>query len=190
MRRKTKATLMLVLGFALIAGACAGGGTGEYDLVAEDKLTVCSDIPYAPFEFEEGGSYSGFDVELMEAIGAELDLEVEFIDSGFDSITSGTAMVGNECDIAASAITIRPDREENIDFSDGYFDADQSLMVKKDSGFSTYADLSGSRVGVHLEERDGKTWVQFWHKGWPSANEHYRISNCCWAPESLLSVCG
>jgi len=42
-------------------------------------------------------------------------------------------------------------------------------------------DWIGSRVGVHLEERDGKTWVQFWHKGWPSVNEHYRISNCCWA---------
>ena len=42
-------------------------------------------------------------------------------------------------------------------------------------------DWTGSRVGVHLEERDGKTWVQFWHRGWPSANEHYRISNCCWA---------
>lgn len=148
MRRKTNVALLLVLAFALIAGACSGGTSGEYDLVKEDTLTVCSDIPYAPFEFEEGGSYTGFDVELMGAIGDELDLEVEFIDSGFDSITSGTAMVGGECDIAASAITIRPDREENIDFSDGYFDADQSLMVKKDSGLSTYADLAGSRLGV------------------------------------------
>jgi uncharacterized protein YndB with AHSA1/START domain len=42
-------------------------------------------------------------------------------------------------------------------------------------------DWKGSRVGIHLEERAGKTWVQFWHKGWPIANEHYRISNCCWA---------
>ena len=82
MKRKTNAALLLVLAFALIAGACSGGTSGEYDLVTEDTLTVCSDIPYAPFEFEEGGSYSGFDVELMEAIGAELDLEVVFIDSG------------------------------------------------------------------------------------------------------------
>ena len=148
MKRKTNAALLLVLAFALIAGACSGGTSGEYDLVTEDTITVCSDIPYAPFEFEEGGAYTGFDVELMGAIGAELDLAVEFIDSGFDSITSGTAMVGNECDIAASAITIRPDREENIDFSDGYFDADQSLMVKSDSGFASYADLIGSRLGV------------------------------------------
>jgi polar amino acid transport system substrate-binding protein len=148
MKRKTNAALLLVLAFALIAGACTGGGGGEYDLVKADTLTVCSDIPYAPFEFEEGGAYTGFDVELMGLIGAELDLAVEFIDSGFDSITSGTAMVGNECDIAASAITIKPEREENIDFSDGYFDADQSLMVKVDSGYSSYDDLVGLRLGV------------------------------------------
>ena len=148
MKRKTNAALLLVLAFALIAGACSGGTSGEYDLVEADTLTVCSDIPYAPFEFEAEGAYTGFDVELMEAIGAELDLTVEFIDSGFDSITSGTAMVGNECDIAASAITITDVREENIDFSNGYFDADQSLMVKVDSGYSSYDDLGGLRVGV------------------------------------------
>ena len=148
MRMKTNAALMLLLAFALIAGACTGGGGGEYDLVNADQLTVCSDIPYAPFEFEEGGQYTGFDVELMEAIGAELGLEVVFIDSGFDSITSGTAMVGNECDIAASAITVTEERELNIDFSDGYFDADQSLMVKADSGYTSYEDLDGLRLGV------------------------------------------
>lgn len=148
MRRKINVAVLLLLAFAMIASACGGGGSGEFDLVAEGKLTVCSDIPYAPFEFEEGGSYSGFDVELMGAIGDELDLEVEFIDSGFDSITSGTAMVGNECDIAASAITVTEERELNIDFSDGYFDADQSLMVKKDSGYASYDDLVGLRLGV------------------------------------------
>ncbi|MDR9449832.1 MAG: transporter substrate-binding domain-containing protein [Acidimicrobiia bacterium] len=148
MRRKTTAALILVLAFALIAGACSGGAGGEYDLVESGKILVCSDIPYPPFEFEEGAAYTGFDVELMEAIGAELELDVEFIDSGFESITNGTAMVGNSCDIAASAITIRPDREENIDFSDGYFDADQSLMVKTDSGITSLTQMDGLSLGV------------------------------------------
>jgi len=148
MRRNTTAALILVLAFAFIAGACGGGAAGEYDLVESGKILVCSDIPYAPFEFEEGAAYTGFDVELMEAIGAELDLDVEFIDSGFESITAGTAMVGGSCDIAASAITIKPEREENIDFSDGYFDADQSLMVKTDSGITSLTDMDGKRLGV------------------------------------------
>lgn len=148
MKRKWTTVVVLILAFSLVAAACGGDSASEYDLVQEDKILVCSDIPYPPFEFEDGAEYVGFDVELMGAIGDELGLDVEFIDSGFESITAGTAMVGGECDIAASAITIKPDREENIDFSDPYFDADQSLMVKADSGITSLADLDGKRLGV------------------------------------------
>jgi uncharacterized protein YndB with AHSA1/START domain len=42
-------------------------------------------------------------------------------------------------------------------------------------------DWNGTRVGFCLEDKNGKTWVRFYHKGWPSANEHYRISCHCWA---------
>jgi polar amino acid transport system substrate-binding protein len=146
--KKRTTVVVLILALSLVVAACGGADTGEFDLVQEGKILVCSDIPYPPFEFEDGADYVGFDVELMGAIGDELGLDVEFIDSGFESITAGTAMVGGECDIAASAITIKPEREENIDFSDPYFDADQSLMVKADSGISSLADLDGMRLGV------------------------------------------
>src|SRR5262245_5428305 len=43
------------------------------------------------------------------------------------------------------------------------------------------ADWTGTRVSLDLEARDGRTWVRFAHTGWPYANEHYRISCCCWA---------
>ena len=43
------------------------------------------------------------------------------------------------------------------------------------------ADWTGTRVGFRLEMRDGVTWMQFHHTGWPDANEHYRISCNCWA---------
>jgi uncharacterized protein YndB with AHSA1/START domain len=43
------------------------------------------------------------------------------------------------------------------------------------------ADWDGTRVGVRLEARGGVTWVGFYHAGWQEANEHYRISSCCWA---------
>jgi uncharacterized protein YndB with AHSA1/START domain len=42
-------------------------------------------------------------------------------------------------------------------------------------------DWTGTRVSFHLEARGETTWVQFRHTGWPSANEHYRISCNCWA---------
>lgn len=148
MRSKSGVLLALLLVLALLAGACADGGAGEYNLVEDGKLVVCSEIPYRPMEFEEGGVYVGFDVDLMQAIADELGLEMEFVNTGFDAITTGSAMAGGQCDIAASSITILPEREENIDFSDGYFDAEQSLLVKKDSGITTLSDFSGRTLGV------------------------------------------
>ena len=140
---------VLALALALIAAACGGDGdSGEYDLVAEGKLTVCSEIPYEPFEYEVDGQYTGFDVEVMQAVADELDLDMEFVSTGFTAITSGSAMAANQCDIAASAITITEEREEAIDFTSPYFDADQSLLVKADAGYTSLSDLAGKNLGV------------------------------------------
>ncbi|MBZ5531729.1 MAG: SRPBCC domain-containing protein [Acidobacteriia bacterium] len=43
------------------------------------------------------------------------------------------------------------------------------------------ADWTGTRIGFHLQPRDGSTFVQFHHTGWPQPNQHWRISNYCWA---------
>lgn len=142
--------LVLISAFGLIAAACGGGDgdAGEYGLVSEGTLTVCSEIPYQPFEFEVDGEYTGFDVDVMQAIADELGLDMEFVATGFTAITSGSAMSANQCDIAASAITITEEREEAVDFTDPYFDADQSLLVKNDSGFASLDDMVGSKLGV------------------------------------------
>ena len=43
------------------------------------------------------------------------------------------------------------------------------------------ADWQGTLVGFRLEPKNEMTWVRFYHIGWPSVNEHYRISCLCWA---------
>jgi uncharacterized protein YndB with AHSA1/START domain len=43
------------------------------------------------------------------------------------------------------------------------------------------ADWLGTRVGFRLEKKEASTGVQFYHTGWPTLNEHYRISCHCWA---------
>jgi ABC-type amino acid transport substrate-binding protein len=106
-----------------------GAVTGDFSTVDEGVLTVCSDIPFAPFEFEEAGEFTGFDIDLMEAIATQLGLELEVSAIGFDPIQSGTAMNAGQCDVAASAMTITEEREQNLDFSDPYYDANQSLLA-------------------------------------------------------------
>ncbi len=150
---KWMAVLALVAGLALVAAAC-GDSDGDADvdafaLVSDGTLTVCTDSPYPPMEFEdEDGNFTGFDIELMRAIADDLGLDTRVVNSGFDPITSGLAMESGECDIAAASITITDEREENIDFSEPYFSGDQSLLVKDGGGFATLGDFDGENLGV------------------------------------------
>ncbi len=139
---------------ALALTACGGDEVieaGALPVISAGNLTVCSDLPYPPFEVEDASApsgYSGFDIDLMQAISDELGLTMVVKPLGFDPIQSGTAMNSNQCDVAASAMTITPEREENLDFTAAYFDADQSLLTTADSGVTTIADLDGKKVGV------------------------------------------
>lgn len=137
--------LAVLLVSVLALSACGGSGA---DTVSEGNLTVCTDSPYPPMEFERDGEFVGFDIDIMRAVAGELDLELVVVNTGFDPITSGLAMESDECDIAAASITITPEREEQIDFTNPYFVANQSLLVKNDSGLNNLADFAGHRLGV------------------------------------------
>lgn len=166
--KRMRTILLLVLVIAVVATACgSSAGSGDLNLVKADTLTVCSEIPYEPFEFEQNGVYVGFDVDIMQAIADQLGLSMEFVATGFDAITSGAAMAANQCDIAASAITITPEREQNIDFSDPYYNAAQSLLVKKASGIKTLDEFAGKRLGV----QSGTTGEAYAQENAPSTAE-------------------
>jgi polar amino acid transport system substrate-binding protein len=133
------------------------GGTGttvdiaSLGLISDGTLTVCSDIPYSPFEFEDEanpGEFTGFDVEVVEAIAGNLGLEVEWKDSVFDTILASLA--AGDCDLVASSMTITDDRKEQANFSDPYFDADQSLLVRAEDAdtYTSLDDLAGQTIGV------------------------------------------
>lgn len=122
----------------------------ELTLVSDGELTVCTEAPYAPFEVEDDtteSGYSGFDIDVVDEIATRLGLTLSVVNTGFDALTSGTAMASGTCDMAISAMTITEEREENIDFSAPYYNAAQSLMVPADSEIATLADVEG-RLGV------------------------------------------
>ncbi|MBS1697288.1 MAG: basic amino acid ABC transporter substrate-binding protein [Actinobacteria bacterium] len=193
MERRSKIAYGLALAAAAtltLAGCSTGaasdpsasaGGT-DYGLITAGTITVCSDIPYKPFEYEEtagSGKYTGFDVDLLTAIGDKLGLKTQFQVTNFDTLQSGAALLAGQCDMGASAMTITDERKKNIDFSDGYYDSLQSLLVKADSGIKSINDLSGKNVGVQQgttgenyakEHAKGANLVQFSDDGvlWPA----------------------
>lgn len=114
--------------------------------VVGGKITVASNIAYPPFEFSPRGRPSGFDIDLMNEIAKREGFEVEYQNVQFDSILRG--LDADLFDAAISAMTITKEREQQIDFSEPYFNADQALLTSSNSKVRSIADLADAPVGV------------------------------------------
>jgi len=142
---------------ALMATLSACGGSASADeadalsevsLVFSGALTVCTDMPYEPFEYEKGGKPTGFDIDLVREVAKDLDADLDVIDVSFDDITSGNSLNTDACDLAISAMTITGERARVVDFSSPYFNAFQTLVVDKAAEVSSLADLAGKKIAV------------------------------------------
>lgn len=163
---RTRSLAAALAALAITAAGCGGGSTSggggggaNLDLVQSGTLTVCSDIPYPPMEMESDTGYTGFDIDLITAVAEQLGLEVSIKDVGFEALQSGTTLAAGTCDIGVASMTITEEREKNLDFSDPYFDADQSLLVPKQSSIAGIEDLAGKKVGVQ-QGTTGQTYTE------------------------------
>ncbi len=179
MRHRSVLIVPLLTTAALLLGACGDDSAGEttttesdsgsggesaisldgVTLVNDGQLTVCSDMPYKPFEFEEDGETTGFDYDVVSAMADQLGVEVEFVTTPFDSIIP--ALAAGNCDMIASAMTITDERKEQVNFTEPYFDADQSLLVltENEETYATLDDLAGEDIGVQVETT-GATYAE------------------------------
>ncbi|QZX99734.1 transporter substrate-binding domain-containing protein [Halobaculum rubrum] len=143
MDRRTYIKSAGATGVALTAAGCLGGGGGE-----SETITIGSDIPYRPFEYETtDGELTGFDVDIAQAVFTEeLGYEHEFVQTSFDTIIP--SLNNGNFRVIMSAMTINDERDEEVDFSDPYFTAYQTIVVLEDSDISSVEDMAGVRVGV------------------------------------------
>jgi polar amino acid transport system substrate-binding protein len=120
----------------------------EFTTIKEGYLTVGTDAAYPPLENVEAGEYVGFDIDMGREIAERLGLEAEIINTAWDGIFP--ALIAHKFDVVISAVTITPERDEEMDFSDPYLDSDQSIATKEDSGIKTKADLKDKILGVQI----------------------------------------
>ena len=155
---------------ALLLAACgddddatSGDGGSTETTVERSTLTVCSDTPYEPFEFEQSGKVVGFDIDLVDLVAKDLGVTQDVVDTPFDGIQSGADLNSGKCDLAAAGMTITDTRKQNFDFSDPYFDATQALVVKKGAGITGFEQLKGKKLGV----QNGTTGQEYAQKNAP-----------------------
>ena len=127
--------------------AAAFGGAVVH---AQDRspLRVGTDATFPPMEFVEGGNRTGFDVDLVEAIGKTLGRPVEWIDIDFKGLIPG--LVSKRFDMAVSAIYITDERKKVVDFTNPYYAGGLVAMVKENSPIKKLADLDGKKVTVQV----------------------------------------
>jgi polar amino acid transport system substrate-binding protein len=105
---------------------------------------------FRPFEYvNEDDELVGFDIDLLEAVVDETDYELgEWSDLNFDTLI--TALQNDQIDTIAAAMTITADRDETIDFTDPYYDANQAVLVRENSDFrpSSVDDLADTPIGA------------------------------------------
>lgn len=140
-------------------GEATAAPASEVTTLQEGTLSVASDIPFPPFEFEQDGELTGFDVDLVEEIGDRLGLEVSWIDTSFDTIF--TQLAAGQFDMVASATTITEEREQTVDFTDPYYRAQQALTINTEQApgiGSVDALAEGDSVAVQTGTT-GESWA-------------------------------
>lgn len=180
---RSRRFLSTLAAVSIVLAACGGGssdgadsddivddGTSEpipieqveqtFQPITAGKLTVCTDAPFEPFEFQDkSGKWTGFDMDLMTAIATRYGLTLEVSVQPLEGIW--LAPKAGTCDVVASALTITDEYAESAVFSDAYFESYESLLVRE-ADAETLVDLeslSGKTIGI-LTESTGETFAK------------------------------
>ena len=146
-----KKVFMLLMAMVMVV-MMAGCGGGEKKVAQAPKvLKVGTEPTFAPFEFQKEGSkeFDGFDMDLIRAIGKQLNMKVEILNMGFDALIP--AINAGNIDLAIAGMSITPDRQKAVDMSDPYYVAGLVVVVGKDNAaVKSINDLNNKGIAVQI----------------------------------------
>lgn len=135
--------IILYLLLALITNSCSN----QHD---EETIKLGTSPDYPPFEYKKNGKISGFDIELAQNIAQTLGKKLEIYEFDFNSLIP--AMQAGKVDFVASGLTITPERLQNVDFSNVYYQTSIAAIAKEGTDISTLADKKiGAQLGTIME---------------------------------------
>lgn len=147
-------SLMIVMAGSIV------GGCGSDTTSKNEKIVVGTNATFVPFEFKDDktGDYTGFDIELIRAIGKRLNKNVELKNVSFDALIP--ALNTHDIDVAASGMTITKARSEKVLFSSPYYENALAIVYKGATDINSLDDLKGKKVAAQL----GTTGADLAHK--------------------------
>lgn len=141
-------------------GNGAGAGTqatNSNTSTSKPRYSVALEATFAPFEFRDmkTGEFTGFDIDLIKAIGQVEGFDVDIKEMGFDGII--TALQTNNVDLAISGISIDDERKKAVDFSLPYYQSGLVVAVKTDNNtIKGFDDLKGKKIAVQINTTSAK----------------------------------
>ena len=160
--KKIFRVLAVALCVACLAACLAGcgnntGGNKDLGLLTDGVLKVGMEIGYPPFElYDDSGEPIGLDIDMANAIGEILGVEVVFEDTLFDGILDGLRTDRYDCVI--SAVTITGDRAKEVDFTRSYIENWQCIVIKKGNPAVTSAQ---GMDGLNMGYQEGTTSKEY-----------------------------
>lgn len=146
---------------------------------SKDQLVVATNAAFAPFEYMEGDSYYGIDMEIAALLAEELGQELVIKNMKFESVCLSVGE--HTCDIAMAGLTINETRKESVNFSKSYYNAYQKLIVKADD--TTFDDCTtAEQVNAKLNEGDGSKTVGYQNG---TTGNFYVVGDADWGFEAL-----
>ncbi len=143
---------------ALLLTACgASAGNGEDPIKSAGVLRVGTEGVYAPFSYHDpaSGQLTGYDVDVARAVAEKIGVNVEFVETPWDSIFA--ALEANRFDVVANEVTITPERQEKYDLSQPYSVGEGVIVTRADdNSVTSLDDLPGKVAG----ETVTSNWAQ------------------------------
>jgi len=149
---KTKKSLLLIIALALVAAACGGGSatpcdeveitTGENGLPDLDgcEFTFAVENAYLPFNYidAEDGEAKGWDYDVFNHMAELMNFVPVYVPASWDGML--IAVADGQYMIAGDGITINAERDKTVDFSNGYINLAQRVLVAADNSAITSID--------------------------------------------------
>lgn len=143
-------TCLAALLTVVTVSACNAGNNASSG--GATTLTMATSADYPPYEYVDTSSGSqeiiGFDVDIAKYITEKLGYGLKIDNIDFNGLIP--ALQAKRADFVMAGMTPTPERKQNVDFSNIYYEAKNTIVAKKGSNLTDPSQLSGKVVGVQL----------------------------------------
>lgn len=173
--KKCPISIVRVLLFA-VSAACMALAAGCGGDNKDKPLVVGTEAQFPPFEFKDtSGNLTGFDIDLIKAIGEKIGRKITLQDMQFSGIIP--ALQSGQINMAIAGMSVTEERKKSVLFSDPYIDAGLSILVGiNDATTKSSDDLAGKKAAVHLGSTGAKKADELKAAGKLGAVSYYNSS--------------